>query len=268
MLQLPHSRRPRRVLSLAAGCVLACAPALMAQQAAIAAANRPARQVLRRAIEALGGPAYLAAKNKISIGRVYTFNIEGQMNGYGNRFWSYSRYPGDERIELTRKRNVVFLYLPGKAWEISYRGPRVLNIRAVRAHHALIEHSIGVVLRQWFRDPRTLLIYKGEGERKGHQVERVDLINDKDDSVHLSCDINTGLPVQVSWRQRDPILGSFVKQTEVFGHYQRVRGIVTPMVVQRYSGKEPVMQEFLSSVRYVPALPARLFTPVLIKHKH
>lgn len=242
------------------GSVLACLLALSAARAPAASAPNRARLFVAQAIAALGGPAYLQAWHKTGFGRVYNYNGQGQLNGYGMRFWSFSSFPGKQRIELTKKRDVFYIYNGLHGWQVTYRGVTPLNARVMRNYVNVDEHSLGRVLRQWYNASGTLMIDRGLTWRSGRQLERVDLISPQDLTVHLSLALNSHLPQRLSWRKRDRILGTFVRQIVVYGNYQRIAGVMTPMVVERYSGTQPVVETIYYQVAYQP-LADSLFIP-------
>src|SRR6267154_6018880 len=67
---------------------------------------RKAKAVLDQAIQALGGDAYLNWKEMSQEGRAYSFH-HGQPNSLGTLFWRFKQFPDKERIELTKKRDVI-----------------------------------------------------------------------------------------------------------------------------------------------------------------
>ncbi len=236
---------------------------LAAPQAQVASQTAPghAHQLIAQAIAALGGETYLKARNMTGMGQIYTYNGEGEMNGYGMRFWSFSSFPGKQRLELTRKRDVIYIYNGLKAWQVTYRGVTPLNAKQMRRYENVDEHSLGRVLRQWVNTPGTLILDRGLTQGGARQVEQVDLISPQNHTVHLQLDLFTHLPERLIWRKRDPYLGTFVRQMVVFGNYQRIQGVMTPMMVQRFDGTQPVEEQIYYQVQYPASLPANLFVP-------
>ena len=74
-------------------------------------------------IEALGGNAYLNIEDVSQEGRTYGFHL-GESEGVGVVFWRFYKFPDKERIELTKKRDVVYVYRGDKGFEITYKGTR------------------------------------------------------------------------------------------------------------------------------------------------
>src|SRR5579863_10032262 len=71
---------------------------------------RKARALLDQAIQALGGQAYLHVQDMTQEGRSYSFH-HGEPNSLGTLFWRFRKFPDKDRVELTKKRDVVELYV-------------------------------------------------------------------------------------------------------------------------------------------------------------
>ncbi len=259
LLSAPLAARPSLPRSPLAAPVGQPAPAPAAAQAA--AAPDHAHRLIAQAIAALGGEAYLKAMNMTGMGRVYTYNGEGELNGYGTRFWSFSSFPGKQRVELTKKRDVIYIYNGLKAWQVTYRGVTPLDAKQMRNYENVDEHALARVLRQWVNTPGTLILDRGLVQSGARQAEQVDLISPENHTVHLQLDLFSHLPLRLIWRRRDPYLGSFVNQIVNYGNYQRIQGVMTPMMVERYNGTQPVVEQIYYQVKYPSTLDGSLFLP-------
>src|SRR5438477_8892433 len=112
-----------------------------------------ARTVLNQAIQALGGEAYLNWKDMTQEGRGYTFH-HGEPNSLGTVFWRFKKFPEKDRIELTKKRDVVELYNGDNGYEITYKGVRNLEHKVELDPYLRRRHfSLEMVLRQWLNQP-------------------------------------------------------------------------------------------------------------------
>jgi len=79
---------------------------------------RKARAVLNQTIQALGGQAYLNLQDISQEGRTYSF-YHGRPNSLGIVFWRFYKFPDKDRIELTKKRDVIYVYNGDKGYEIT-----------------------------------------------------------------------------------------------------------------------------------------------------
>src|ERR1700687_1386034 len=71
--------------------------------------SQKARQLLDQMIAALGGQAWLTYKTTEQQGRSYTF-YQGKSTSAGVLYWRFYEYPDKERRELTKQRDVVYIY--------------------------------------------------------------------------------------------------------------------------------------------------------------
>ncbi len=83
--------------------------------------TQKAQQLLDQMIDALGGKAWLTYKNIEQQGRSYSF-FHGKPTSAGTLFWRYYEYPDKERRELTKQRDVVYIYSGDKGYEKTYKG--------------------------------------------------------------------------------------------------------------------------------------------------
>ncbi|MGH9474794.1 MAG: hypothetical protein ACRD1C_00525 [Terriglobales bacterium] len=227
---------------------------------AIAAAHR----AIAAAIAALGGDMYLQANERSGEGYLYTFNSAGEMNGAGTRFWSYFRYPADERLELTKKRNVIYIYAGGKGWEITFRGVAPMLPRALSNYNAVSTHSLDVILKNWASDPATLMLDQGNGTFDEAPVDTVLLTSKDGDSATLDFALDTHLPVRVRWTRTDPDTGGRYIESVVYGNWASIGGIEAAFSVDRYQGPQRLQQEYYTQISFAPFLDS-LFTPKALK---
>src|SRR6266576_910500 len=83
---------------------------------------RKARNLLDQVIQALGGQAYLSIQDISQEGRTYSF-FHGQPNSVGLLFWRFYKFPDKDRFELTKKRDVAYVFNGAPGSEITFKGP-------------------------------------------------------------------------------------------------------------------------------------------------
>src|SRR6202167_5313773 len=91
---------------------------------------RKAKALLDQMVEALGGNAYLNIEDVSQEGRTYSFHL-GESEGPGVLYWRVYKFPDKERVELTKKRDVVYVYRGDKGFEITYKGTRADEPKSV-----------------------------------------------------------------------------------------------------------------------------------------
>jgi len=221
---------------------------------------RKAKAIIEQAIQALGGETYLTIRDREQQGRGYSFH-HGRPNGGGSVFWSFTEFPDKERVELTKERDVAELYVGNKAWEITYKGPHLIEQKDLddylRRHH----FSLDTVLRTWVNDPSVVLLFEGPAVAAQHPAQQVTLINAQDESVTLYFDSDTHLPVKKSFSWRDPVDRQKNLEEEVYENYRQVSGVMAPYNLTRYFNGDMTSQRFLNSVSINQGLDEAMFDP-------
>jgi hypothetical protein len=108
---------------------------------------RKAKTLLDQMIEALGGNAYLNIEDVSQEGRTYGFHL-GESEGVGVVFWRFYKFPDKDRVELTKKRDVVYVYRGDKGFEITYKGTRSDEPKSVADYLRRREYSLDWVIRK------------------------------------------------------------------------------------------------------------------------
>jgi hypothetical protein len=245
-------KKARSMLSLML--LLTCVSAAQSNAAPAAAltASDPtaakARQLLGQMIAALGGDAWLTYKTFLQQGRTYNF-FHGKPTAEGAIFWRFYEYPDKERRELTKQRDVVYIYNGDKGYEKTFKGTAADDDKTVQEVLRHRRHSLEVVLREWLKDPRTVLFYDGQSVADQQMVDVVTLLNQDNDQLSIGIDVHTHLPIskRYTWRDSDKYK---VEDETVYGNYRKVQGIETPFTITNLRDGEMTGQSFLSHAEY------------------
>jgi hypothetical protein len=224
-----------------------------------------AKNVLDQAIQALGGQAYLTWIDQQVEGRAYSFH-HGQPNSVGTLFWRFRKFPDKERVELTKKRDVIEIFNGDKGYEITYKGVRNLEHKDELDPYLRRRHrSLDNVLREWLNQPGVALFYEGRNIAAQKEADQVTIMNSKNEGVTLYLDINSHLPVKKSFTWRDPTDKERNVEEEIFDNYRQVQGIMTPFDVTRTFNGDMAAQSFLTDAKYNQNLSDSLFDPEAAK---
>lgn len=223
--------------------------------------QRQAKAVLDQAIKALGGDAYLNWKTMTQEGRGYSFH-HGEANSMGTVFWRFREFPDKDRIELTKKRDVIEIYNGDNGYEITYKGVRNLQHKDELDPYLRRRHySLDIVLRQWLNQPGVALFYEGQSVAAQKETDQVTIMNSKNEAVTLNFDINTHLPVKKSFSWRDPADKERNVEDEIFDDYRPIQGIMTPYNITRLYNGEMAAQTFLTDTKYNQNFSDSFFDP-------
>jgi hypothetical protein len=217
-----------------------------------------ARALLDQAIEALGGNAYLNIEDMTQEGRSYSFH-HGEPSGAGGLFWRFYRFPDKERIELTKKRDVVYVYRGDEGFEITYKGVRYDEPKTVTDFVRRRNYSLEWVLRKWLHEPGMALFYDGASVAAQKDTQQVTLVNNRNESVTLYLDTTTHLPVKKSFSWRDPTDKERNIEEDIYDNYRPVEGVMTPYSVTHFYNGDMSGQRFLNAIHYNTGLSDSLF---------
>src|SRR5437868_7313681 len=136
---------------------------------------RKAKVLLDQMIQALGGQAFLTYKNVEQQDRTYSFHL-GQPNSIGTQFWRFYEYPDKERVELTKKRDVVYVFTSDKAYEVTYKGTREQDAKDAADYMRRRDYSLDWIVRKWLNQPGIALFYEGQTVAAQKPAEQVTIM--------------------------------------------------------------------------------------------
>jgi len=90
-------------------------------------------------------------------GAAVTAFTTGNPNSAGTLYWRFYEYPDKERQELTKQRDVVYIYTATRATRGPSKGTSADEEKATQEIVRRRRHLAGVVLREWLKAPRTVL---------------------------------------------------------------------------------------------------------------
>ena len=156
---------------------------------------RKAKAVLNQTIQALGGQAYLNIQDISQEGRSYSF-YHGRPNSLGILFWRFYKFPDKDRIELTKQRDVIYVYKGDKGYQITYKGSQPQDPKDLAEYLRRRHFSLDWVLRKWLSEPGVGLFYEGQTVTEEKPVEQVTVMNAKNEGVTLYLSTDDHLPVK------------------------------------------------------------------------
>jgi hypothetical protein len=210
---------------------------------------RKARAVLDQTIRALGGQAYLNLQDISQEGRTYSF-YHGRANSLGIVFWRFYKFPDKDRIELTKKRDVIYVYNGDRGYEITYKGTRAEDPKDLTDYLRRRHFALDWVLRKWLSEPGVALFYEGQTVTQGKSVEQVTIMNAHNEGVTIFLDTADHLPVKKTFTWRDLTDKERNVEGEVYDNYREVQGIMTPFTVTRFYNGDMSNQRFTTAVSY------------------
>jgi hypothetical protein len=223
--------------------------AALASQPGEDANAKKGRELLQKTIAKLGGEGYLSFQTMTQHGRSYAF-YQGKPNSVGVEFWRFYKYPDKDRSELTKQRDVVYIVNGDKGYEVTYKGTAAQDEPILAETLRRRNHSLDIVLREWLKDPKTIVFYEGPATADQKLVDQVSIINSANEQVTIAIDANDTLPVRRVFTFRDPTDKLKDEDGELYANYRLVQGIMTPHSVTRTKNGDMTNQRFMSEVQY------------------
>jgi hypothetical protein len=223
---------------------------------------RKARALLDKMIQALGGQPYLTIQDMEFSGRVYGFH-RGEPSGSGAPFWAFWKWPDQERLELTKKRDWIIIHNGDKGYEITFRGTSPEEKELLTDYLRRRHYSLPNVLRGWLNQPGTAFFYEGTASAERRPAEQVTVMNAANEAVTLYIDQGTFLPIKKTFTWRDPKTRDRTEESEIYDNYRNVQGVMTPFSSSRQKNGMNTSQRFINSVKYNQNLPDSLFEAAL-----
>jgi hypothetical protein len=220
---------------------------------------RKAKALLEQTIQALGGEAYLNLQDSSQEGRSYSF-YHGRPNSLGVLYWRFTRFPDKERVELTKKRDVIYVYNGDKGYEITYKGTALEDAKTMADYVRRRQFSLDWVLRRWLDESGVAFFYDGTAVAEQKPADQVTIMNNRNQAVTLYLDPGTHLPIKKSYSWRDEVDKQRDTEDEVYDNYRSIQGVMTPFSLTRYYNSDMASQRFLNSVSYNQNLSDSLFS--------
>jgi hypothetical protein len=241
--------------------------ALTAGATAAETAHERGKRVVYEALQAAGGKAYLAMEDRVETGRAYSF-FRQQLQGLSIAK-IYTRYvtavPGKpsvrERQTFNKDESSGVLFNQDGAWEISYRGARLLEPKRADAWRDGTLRNIFYILRQRLDEPGMDFYSRGSDLYENLPVEIVDLTDADGFTVTVYFSASTKLPVRQVLKRRNPDYKDFDTEETFFAKYRDVGGgVMWPFSIRRQRNGEKLYEIYSESVQINKNLRDDLFT--------
>ncbi|HWZ43169.1 MAG TPA: hypothetical protein VNW97_06815 [Candidatus Saccharimonadales bacterium] len=239
--------------------------------------QQQARAILDQMVQALGGDAYMNVhdvKTEVRYGSFYHGNVNSTT--IYRRYW---QWPDKDRLEFSVGRNIsvyfwqwpfkdqakdatlIFLHNGDQGYERTYRGTKFEDPEQLRRFLLSRDYSLGMVLRQWLKDPGVALFYDGPTISENRNADKITVLNGHNQAVTLLIAADTHLPIKKVYTVRNPVYRDHDQEVEVYDNWKVVQGITTPYNTLITHNGEMVSQQYVLAVSYNNRLEPSLFDP-------
>lgn len=228
--------RTTSILSLSLAFVLAFGVSAKGQaKPAETAADEKAEQILQRAIEAMGGGAYLNVRSIIGRG-LYTLYRDGQ-SGIPSTFVDYIIYPDRERTEFKGQEGKIIQTNSGDAgwlYDGAAKSLKDMTKAQVEDFKRAMRSSVDYLLRGYWRKEGAKLSYAGRREAGlARRNEAVKLTYPDGFKVEFEFGAKDYLPMKVLYNRTNAD-GEERPEEDRMGQHVKIDGIIAPFVIDHY----------------------------------
>ncbi len=228
------------------------------------------RQVLEQAIQALGGPAFLNAREFRAEGRGFQFSRYEELSGMA-KLVIFEKYPDKLRQEIGKDRDIIFVFNGGHAWEKTFRGVQELPPEEVERIRFNRELSVENILRFRIEEQGLEVAHVGADLVDGRPVDLVEIVDAQNRMVTIAFDQASHLPLRREWERRNPKTREREVNVETLGKYlaakagsksaspQEAGPVLAPYYSRRERNGIKVFELFLTEATVNPKLSDQLF---------
>jgi hypothetical protein len=227
------------------------------------------RRVLEQMKQALGDQRRMQRQDYRMEGRTSVFF---KNNPTGSDVFTLYHHPlagssFEDRVELTKKRDVVQVWTPTEGYELTFKGRKDLPREDRENYFRRQQYNLDALVTTWANDPNALVIYSGRNLVSRRQADTVTIINAQNESVTIDVETETHLPIQRTFKVRNPKYKDFDEDTEEYSDWHTEQGTPVPYAVTRYTNGDMVSQRFVTKIQFEPVDPALFDSARIGKHK-
>jgi len=217
-----------------------------------------ARQMLDRAIQALGGQAFLNAKSLTTKGRAFFFQ-DGATAGM-EPYESWVQYPDKRRFSYGKTKPVILINNGDKGWELDRYGLISQPEQQLQGWILSNRYSVENLFRLRINQPGVLIQLGGVDFVDNAATQGIEIIEPGGASVRLDLHRQTILPSRISYRVRNVKEDAWDDYSDAYADYKMVDGIQVPMHITRYLNGDRIGETFRNSAKLNEEYPPNYFT--------
>lgn len=215
---------------------------------------------MKRAVEALGGSAYLNVSTMTGRGLFTPFR--DKVSGVPSTFVDYIAYPDKERTEFKAAGGRTIQTNTGdKGWVYDGAAKTLKDMTSaqVEEFRSAMRTSFETLLRGAWRKEKAKVSYVGRREAglaKRNETLRVTYADGF--SVEFEFSASDGLPAKAIYKKKNED-GDEVLEEDRLAQFINVQGIATPFVLDHYSAAAQTSRINYQSIEFNHPLPDSLF---------
>ena len=245
-----------------------------------------AKQLLKQAVEALGGHAFQNNVESDCEGRVAHLDRGGGVMGY-TYIRNYWRYPDKNRTEYIVKSTkggyfgilIGMIPIPVKGgsyiqvfdgdrgWTMDKGGVNEMDATVIGEFQDTLKRQIHNLLINRVNEEGVFLRYAGIGVADLRQVEWLEFSDPDGRTVRLALERESHLPMRTVVTTPNQEMRTTDEDVTIYSNYKENEGVQTPQQVTREHNGRRTHQIFYSSCKNNPNLPSDFFTEAALQKK-
>jgi outer membrane lipoprotein-sorting protein len=267
-----HFMSYRKVTGALLAILVSVISCLAQSDAAVKASDEKAEQIIQKAIQAIGGDAYLNVKTVTGRG-FYTQYHDG-VSGVPLRFVDYIAYPDRERTEFTGDGNrIIQTNYQNEGWmfDAAAKTLKDQTAKQVEDFRTAMRTSMENLLRGWWRKEGATLSYVGRREASlGRRNEAVKLTYPDGFWIEYEFSAVEGTPAKAIYKrkQKNPDTDEMFETSEEDRFFKpvAVAGVSAPFVIDHFRNGVQTSRINYESIEFNKPLADSLFAkPANIK---
>jgi hypothetical protein len=226
-----------------------------------------AEQIIKRAIEVMGGSAYLNVRSSVGRG-LFTQYKEGQA-GLPSTFVDYIIYPDKERTEFRSSSGRIVQTNTGDTGWIYDGAAKTLKDMSkpqVEDFKLAVRSSIDNLLRGFWRKDGAKLSYAGRREAglaRRNEVVRLTYLDGY--TVDFEFGAKDSLPMKILYKRKNAD-GEETAEEDRLAQHVKIEGVTVPFVIDHYSAGAQTSRINYQSIEFNSAIAETLFArPASVK---
>ncbi|MDT5123668.1 MAG: hypothetical protein QOC96_3150 [Acidobacteriota bacterium] len=224
------------------------------------ATDDKAEQVIQRAIEAMGGSAYLNVRSIVGHGQFTQFK-DGE-SGLPSAFVDYIVFPDRERTDFRASSGRIIQTNTGDTgwvYDGAAKSIKEMTKAQVEDFKIALRASVENLLRGSWRRENAKLAYVGRREAGiGQRNEVVRLTYPDGYAVEFEFAAKDSLPMKVLYKRKNAE-GSEVAEEDRLAQHLKIQGVTTPFVIDHFSAGAQTSRINYQSMELNTAIPDSLF---------
>jgi outer membrane lipoprotein-sorting protein len=218
-----------------------------------------AKGLLQQAIAALGGAAYLSARDADCSARLSYFGHSGDLTGYDliRDIW---KFPDKNRTEYSKKSEVIDVYNGSQGWTLDKAGVSEATAVAVADFQEQVKKDMNNLLRYRLKEEGMIFRYGGSDIVDLKQVDWVEIVDSDRRTFRIALDRETRLPIRYTVLTRNPTTRDRTEETTYFSNYHVENGVQTPLQVTHERNGLKIYQVFYYGCKYNSGVGDDLFS--------